>query len=54
MITANCGFMLRYQDAMRNAVDVPVLLSPLLLGALLGQSCRTARRLVASRQRRRR
>ncbi|MET4324054.1 hypothetical protein [Bradyrhizobium sp. RT5a] len=37
MITANCGFMLRYQDAVRNAVDVPVLLSPLLLGPFLGQ-----------------
>ncbi|MDH2357269.1 hypothetical protein QCM80_42895 [Bradyrhizobium sp. SSUT112] len=37
MITANCGFMFRYQDALRTAVDVPVLLSPLLLGPFLGQ-----------------
>ncbi|MET4449718.1 hypothetical protein ABIB75_008032 [Bradyrhizobium sp. GM2.2] len=37
MITTNCGFMLRYQQAVRAAVDVPVLLSPLLLGPLLGQ-----------------
>ncbi|MGY3361786.1 hypothetical protein ACVWZK_008449 [Bradyrhizobium sp. GM0.4] len=37
MITAHCGFMIRYQDAIRAAVDVPVLLSPLLLIPLLLQ-----------------
>ncbi|WP_049823711.1 hypothetical protein [Bradyrhizobium sp. WSM2254] len=37
MITAHCGFMIRYQDRVRAAVDVPVLLSPLLLIPLLGQ-----------------
>ncbi|WOH80408.1 hypothetical protein RX327_32155 [Bradyrhizobium sp. BEA-2-5] len=37
MITAHCGFMIRYQDAVRAAVDVPVVLSPLLLIPLLGQ-----------------
>lgn len=37
MITANCGFMLRHQEAVRSAVDVPVLLSPLLLGPILLQ-----------------
>lgn len=37
MITAHCGFMIRFQDAVRAAVDVPVLLSPLLLIPLLQQ-----------------
>ncbi|WP_247454827.1 hypothetical protein [Bradyrhizobium sp. 146] len=37
MITAHCGFMIRYQEAVRAAVDVPVLLSPLLLIPFLEQ-----------------
>ncbi len=35
MITANCGFTARFQDAVRAAVDVPVLLSSLLQAPLL-------------------
>ena len=34
-ITGNCGFMMRHQAAVRNAVDVPVLLSSLILAPML-------------------
>jgi aspartate/glutamate racemase len=35
LITSNCGFMLRYQEQIRQAVNIPVLLSSLLLAPLL-------------------
>jgi hypothetical protein len=35
LITSSCGFMIRYQDVLRAAVDVPVLLSSLVLGPFL-------------------
>ncbi|MCK1656396.1 hypothetical protein [Bradyrhizobium sp. 151] len=38
LITSNCGFMIRYQEPVRAAVDVPVLLSSLLLGPFLERS----------------
>ena len=38
MITANCGFTVRFQDAVRAAVDVPVLLSSLLQAPLLDRT----------------
>lgn len=34
-ITGHCGFMMRHQAAVRNAVDVPVFLSSLLLAPML-------------------
>ncbi|MER8437198.1 hypothetical protein NKH36_31740 [Mesorhizobium sp. M1312] len=35
LITSGCGFMIRFQEAVRSAVDVPVLLSPMLLAPML-------------------
>ncbi|ESX60203.1 hypothetical protein X759_36040 [Mesorhizobium sp. LSHC420B00] len=35
LIACNCGYSIRYQQAVRDAVDVPVFLSPLLLAPFL-------------------
>lgn len=35
LITSNCGFMIRHQESVRAAVDVPVLLSSLVIGPFL-------------------
>lgn len=37
LITCGCGYSIRYQDAVRDAVDVPVFLSSLLLAPFLKQ-----------------
>lgn len=53
MITANCGFMARYQQQVQDALDVPVLLSSLLLVPFLQGMLPTNQKLgliVASNQ----
>ena len=45
VITTNCGFTARYQQAVQSAVDVPVLLSSLLLVPFLQSMLPTHRKL---------
>ena len=45
MLTANCGFTIRYQRAVRAAVDVPIFLSSLLQAPFLAASLPPSRAL---------
>ena len=45
-ISSNCGFMLHYQDAVRNAVNIPVYMSSLLQLPTIARSMRSDQKIA--------